>query len=75
MVWQIRAGDRFLDEEKCVSLWLSAVKNRDGTVHSSSVAERAHRTFDQKILRFALIGQEPRGFSLTVDDDMHPGSR
>jgi GNAT superfamily N-acetyltransferase len=69
---KIRAGSPD-DRGPCIELWLQALRARDGRGQDDAVAERARAKFHRPLVRFAVIGSDPRGFALTVDAGDGPG--
>jgi ribosomal protein S18 acetylase RimI-like enzyme len=65
----IRSGTD-TDRALCVDLWLTVLEARDGQPQAPAVATRALAKFDQSVLRFAVAGESPVGFCLTVDDEV-----
>lgn len=53
---EIVAGNVPEDIERCVDVWIAALRHRDGVVDSGPVAERMRRVFERPIIRFALLG-------------------
>lgn len=62
----MREGNGGEDRLSCVALWLDALADRDGAVDVGIVGARATKKFLQPTIRFAVLGDEPRGFALTV---------
>lgn len=62
----IRAGASD-EREACVSIWLDALRARDGAEQGPDVAARARAKFTRPIVRFAVAGPGPSAFALTVD--------
>lgn len=54
------------DIERCVDLWVQALRHRDGEVAAEAVGARMHKLFDGPLLRFALAGEPLAGFALTA---------
>ncbi|MGB3764199.1 MAG: GNAT family N-acetyltransferase [Ornithinimicrobium sp.] len=52
--------------ESCVALWTRVISARDGSQVIREVSERAHEAFHRSVLRFAVVGEGPNGFALTV---------
>ncbi|MFJ6531381.1 GNAT family N-acetyltransferase [Microbacterium sp. NPDC091662] len=62
----IVAGGIPEDIDRCIEVWIHALRDRDGDVDSRSVADRMRRLFDGPVLRFALTGERLAGFALTT---------
>lgn len=62
----IVAGSIPEDIERCVDVWIHALRHRDGDVDSGPVAERMRKLLDGPVLRFALTGEPLAGFALTI---------
>lgn len=62
----IVAGSIPEDSERCVDVWIQALRQRDGDVEAGSVAERMRTLFDGPVIRFALTGEPLAGFALTT---------
>lgn len=62
----IVVGDIPEDIDRCVDVWIHALRHRDGDVDARVVAERMRKLFDGPVLRFALTGQPLAGFALTT---------
>lgn len=61
------------DIDRCIDLWVDALRHRDGFADAHALAERMRHHFDSTVVRFALSGQPLAGFALTVARD--DGSR
>jgi GNAT superfamily N-acetyltransferase len=62
----LRAGSSE-DVERCVELWTRVIVARDGCeVVPGVVRQRAQAAFTRPVIRFAVIGAEPKGFALTL---------
>ncbi|MGD8195772.1 GNAT family N-acetyltransferase [Herbiconiux sp. P18] len=70
----IRAGTSD-DIEACVGLWVGALQARDGVEQGPEVAARARAKFTRPIVRFAVVGDEPSAFALTVDEGARADGR
>jgi ribosomal protein S18 acetylase RimI-like enzyme len=62
----IVAGSIPEDIERCVDVWVRALRHRDGDVDSDSTAERMRTLFDGPVIRFALTAEPLAGFALTT---------
>lgn len=62
----IAAGRVPGDVQRCVELWLTAVRHRDGSVDAPSVSKRIREAFERPIVRFALADPPLAGFALTI---------
>lgn len=55
------------DVERCVDLWISALRHRDGHVDEAPVSERTREVFGGGLIRFAITdGPVLNGFAVTV---------
>lgn len=64
---KVRDGGGIADEQSCIELWIQALADRDGPIDVEVVALRARQKFNQRIVRFGKVGENVKGFALTVE--------
>lgn len=62
----VRAGSN-RDVDDCIELWRRVIVARDGCkVIPGVVRQRAQEAFTRPVVRFAVVGSQPKGFALTL---------
>lgn len=54
------------DIDRCVDLWVDALRARDGNVEAAAVAERTKEVFRRPFIRFAVAEEPLVGFAVTA---------
>ncbi|WP_161498742.1 GNAT family N-acetyltransferase [Microterricola pindariensis] len=69
---RIRAGVLPDDVELCAEIWVRALEARDGTVDAEAMAERVRASFQNPIVRFAVVDSPRNGFALVESGRADP---